>query len=109
MSVIRHIQPVGPRVLVKLSEDTDRSPGGLYLPPGTREKHQDAAYAQVVELARAKGDEDLGDNVSGIPLHAWVLFPKACGLTLPWDDRLRLVNSKDIVAIVEEIDDQEAH
>jgi co-chaperonin GroES (HSP10) len=109
MSKIRHVQPLGPRVLVRLSENADRSPGGLFLPQGVKESYQEANYAQVIEVARAKSDDDLGENVSGIPLHSWVLFPKECGLTLPWDDRIRLVNTKDIMAIVEEIDAQEIH
>ena len=51
-------------------------------------------------------DEDgpsLGKNVSGVPLGAFVLFPKAEGLRVPWDDQLRLLDVKAVYALVEEV------
>lgn len=108
----RLIQPLGPRVLVRLEEDGDRTSSGLYLPQGVQERHQIAHYAQVIEVARdALATEAVGENVSGIPLGVYVLFPKAAGLPVPWDDKLRLVNTAEIVAIVEEVDaaDSEGH
>ena len=106
----RHIQPLGPRVLVKLEENAERTPSGLYLPQGIQERHQVALYAQVIEVARdSLATEDLGDNVSGIPLGVFVLFPKEAGLPVPWDESLRLVKTGDIVAVIEEIDFEGKH
>ena len=106
----KHIQPLGPRVLVRLEENADQTPSGLYLPQGVQERHQEALYAQVIEVARdALATEELGDNVSGIPLGIYVLFPKETGLTVPWDDSLRLVKTMDIVAVVEEFDHEGQH
>lgn len=107
----RHVMPLGPRVLVRLVASEDRSSGGLFLPPGAKDAVAKAAYGEVVEVARASSedDESLGTNVSGIPQGAFVLFPKNAGLPVPWDDALRVVDVKEISAIVEEIDRSETH
>lgn len=106
---IRHIKPLGPRVLVKLIKLEERSAAGLFLPEGVKEEHDDAAYGEVIEVARAeKSDEpSLGENVSGVPMGAMVLFPKQEGLTVPWDESLRLLLVKDLVAVVEEVEPSE--
>jgi len=102
---VRYIKPLGPRILVRLIHSEDRSSGGLYLPQGAKEEQEEAQYAEVVEVARAEsGDEpSLGRNVSGVPLGAFVLFPKREGLPVPWDEDLRLVEVKMIYAVVEEV------
>lgn len=114
--VSRHVQPVGPRVLVRLIKTPDRSESGLYLPAGARENHSEALLAEVVEVARTMpraayiddGEDDddddrpdLGENVSGIPVGAQVLFSKDQGVTVPWDDSLRLLSVRHILAIVD--------
>ena len=103
---IRYIQPLGPRVLVKIIKLEERSAAGLYLPEGVKEEHDDAFYGEVVEVARAENNDEpsLGKNVSGVPMGAFVLFPKKEGLAVPWDESLRLLLVKDVVAVVEEID-----
>ena len=104
---VRYIKPLGPRVLVRVIKVEDRSDAGLYLPQGVKEEHDDALYGQVVEVARAEpGEEDgpgLGTNVSGVPLDAFVLFPKEAGLRVPWDEALRLLEVKKVYAVVEEV------
>ncbi len=115
--VSRHIQPLGPRVLVRLIKTPDRSESGLYLPAGARDSHSEALLAEVVEVARTMpraayiddGDDDdddddapdLGENVSGIPVGAQVLFAKEQGVTVPWDDSLRLLSVRHVLAIVD--------
>ena len=103
--VLRHIKPLGPRVLVRVLKQGERSPTGLYLPEGVKEEHDDALYGQVIEVARANEDTEktLGENVSGVPVDAYVLFPKKDGLTVPWDDQLRLLEVNSIFAVVEEV------
>ena len=81
--VVRYIKPLGPRVLVRMLKLEERSAAGLYLPEGVKEEHDDALYGEVVEVARADTSTDgpsLGENVSGVPLGAFVLFPKKEGL-----------------------------
>jgi chaperonin GroES len=102
---VRHIKPLGPRVLVRVVKLEDRSSAGLYLPAGAKENHDDALYGEVVEVARAEVDtESLGENVSGVPLAAFVLFPKKAGVRVPWDENLRLLEVKEVLATVEEVD-----
>jgi hypothetical protein len=38
-----------------------------------------------------------------------VLFRKEAGVRVPWDDRLRVIDVKDILATVEEVLSAEAH
>lgn len=110
--VTRHVMPLGPRVLARLLPADAQTSSGLYLPPGAKEDKAEVAYAEVVEVARASvedDDEGFGANVSGVPLGARVLFVKQHGLAVPWDDHLRVVDVKDVVAVVEELELDEAH
>jgi co-chaperonin GroES (HSP10) len=122
--VTRHVQPLGPRVLVRIIKEPDRLESGLYLPEGAKENAQQAVLGEVVEVARTmpkvgleldddEDDEfdepglDLGKNVSGVPLGSKVLFGKGRGIAVPWDDSLRLVDVRYLLAIVDEIDEDE--
>lgn len=98
------------RVLVQLLHDDDRTDAGLYLPQGAKEAQEDAHYGKVIEVARDRPTTDeASENVSGVPHNAFVLFKKHAGITVPWDDRLRLVDVKDVLATVEEVQADEAH
>ncbi len=112
-NVSRHVMPVGPRILVRILKAEDRSSGGLFLPSGAKEDAAEATYATVVEVARAPLDEDddkgFGRNVSGIPLGSNVLLPKTSGTPVPWDEKLRILDVKDVLAVVEEIGLDDAH
>lgn len=103
--------PFGPRVLVRVLKEEDVSDSGLYLPAGSKEKMQESLYGEVIEVARATpddpGQEGFGANVAGVPNGARVLFGKAAGTRIPWDDDLRLLETKDILATVEEIAEEE--
>lgn len=104
---VRYIKPLGPRVLVRVLKLESRSESGLYLPEGAKEEYDDALYGEVVEVARAgtaEGGEIVGENVSGVPMGARVLFPKKAGIRVPWDDELRLLEVKAVLATVEEVE-----
>jgi co-chaperonin GroES (HSP10) len=122
--VSRHIQPLGPRVLVRVVKHPDRSEAGLFLPQGVKETHAAALLGEVVEVARSKpraeaadrddddddddeGTPDLGENVSGVPLGANVLFEKERGIAVPWDDSLRILEVRYVLAIVDIIGQDE--
>lgn len=112
MQNVRYIKPLGPRVLVRVRKLDDRTASGLVLPPGVKEEHDDALYGEVVEVARAdtpisEEDKSLGINVSGVPLGAYVLFPKSSGVRVPWDEQLRLIDVRDVLATVEEVEPEE--
>ena len=42
-------------------------------------------------------------NVAGVPNGAKVLFGEGAGVEVPWDDELRLLETKEILATVDEI------
>jgi chaperonin GroES len=109
--VVRHIMPLGPRVLVKVLPDEDRAESGLYLPQGAKERSQDALYGEVVEVARAEpkdpAQDGFGVNVAGVPHGAKVLFQKNAGVKVPWDEGLRLLDTKEVLATVDEIGEDE--
>jgi len=124
--VSRHIQPLGPRVLVRIVKDADRSEAGLYLPEGAKESHAQALLGEVIEVARTMPKDanalaeddvrdeeeeevrpDLGSNVSGIPLGSSVLFGKERGITVPWDETLRVIEVRHILAIVDIINEDD--
>lgn len=106
----RLILPLGLRVLVQVLKIEERTDAGLYLPAGAKEANDDAFYGKVIEVARDRPTTNVAsENVSGVPHGAFVLFRKEAGVRVPWDDRLRLIDVKDILATVEEVDAAEAH
>jgi co-chaperonin GroES (HSP10) len=106
----RLILPLGLRVLVQVVKIDERTDAGLYLPIGAKEAQDEALYGKVIEVARDRpSSNDVTENVSGVPHGAFVLFRKEAGVRVPWDDRLRLIDVKDILATVEEVSVDEAH
>jgi co-chaperonin GroES (HSP10) len=98
------------RVLVQIVRDEERTDAGLYLPAGAKEANDDALYGKVIEVARDRPTTDVAtENVSGVPHGAHVLFRKEAGVRVPWDDRLRVIDVKDVLATVEEVHADEAH
>ena len=101
---IRRINPLGMRVVVKILKDQNISEGGLYLPEGAKEAMSESLLAEVIEVASAIDDDTAEEaNISGVPLGAQVLIPKECGTKVPWDSELRIVETADILAMVDEI------
>jgi co-chaperonin GroES (HSP10) len=106
----RLILPLGMRVLVQVLKIDERTDAGLYLPIGAKEAQDEALYGKVIEVARDRPtSDDIAENVSGVPHNAFVLFRKEAGVRVPWDERLRLIDVKDILATVEEVSADEAH
>lgn len=95
------------RVLVQIKKGDGKSDGGLYLPDNAKERGEESLLAEVVEVASAV-DNDAGDlqevNISGIPLGATVLIGKNAGVKVPWDEFLRVVETKDVLGIVDEME-----
>lgn len=100
---IRRINPLGLRVLVRLLPEGNTTDGGLYLPEGAKQNMVESLLAEVLEVARVEDHEtDEETNVSGIPQGALVLIPKTVGVKIPWDETLRIVETGEILAIVNE-------
>jgi co-chaperonin GroES (HSP10) len=107
---IRHIMPLGPRVLVRVLHEEDVADSGLYLPQGAKERTQESLYGEVVEVARAAPTdpkEGFGANVAGVPHGARVLFAKHAGIRVPWNDDLRILDTKEVLATVQEVSEEE--
>jgi co-chaperonin GroES (HSP10) len=101
---IRKVHPLGLRVVARIIKDSNLTDGGLYLPEGAKESLHESVLAEVVEVASAvdaRSEEET--NVSGVPLGARVLIGKTAGVRVPWDDDLRLVDTRDVLALVDEI------
>lgn len=105
---LRSIHPLGMRVVVKIRKEESRTDSGLYLPEGSKQASQESLLGEVLEVASAFEIAESGEeeevNVSGIPSGALVLIPKDAGVRIPWDDELRIVDTKQILAIVSEVD-----
>jgi co-chaperonin GroES (HSP10) len=101
---MRRIHPLGLRVVARVVKESNISTGGLYLPDGAKEATQESVLAQVIEVASAvdsRTDEET--NVSGIPLGAMVLIPKTVGVRVPWDEDLRIIDTREVLAVIDEI------
>lgn len=101
---IRKLNPLGLRVVVQLRKDSNQTETGLYLPEGAKQAMSESIIAEVIEVASATDEHtDEETNVSGIPLGATVLIMKEAGIRVPWDDSLRIVETTDVLAVVNEI------
>jgi co-chaperonin GroES (HSP10) len=101
---MRRLHPLGLRVVARVVKDSNVTEGGLYLPEGAKESMQESVLAQVIEVASAvdtRTEEET--NISGIPLGSMVLIPKTIGVKVPWDDSLRIIDTREILALVDEI------
>jgi co-chaperonin GroES (HSP10) len=101
---IRKINPLGYRVVVQIEKDNDITDGGLYLPQGAKSELAEATLAIVIEVASATDtDTDEETNVSGIPMGARVLIQKDAGVKIPWNANLRIIDTHDVLALVDDI------
>jgi len=102
--IIRKVSPLGMRVLVDVCPKESVTDGGLYLPEGAKDKMSESVLAEVLEVASVI-DEDTAEeaNISGIPNGAKVLILKDAGSKIPWNESLRIVDTKDVLAIVDEV------
>ena len=101
---IRKVHPLGMRVLVRIRKSSAQTDSGLYLPETARNNDRESLLCDVIEVARAVDDDTEEDaNISGIPANSVVLIPLHSGIKVPWDEDLRIVETKDVLAIVSEV------
>lgn len=104
MKKIRKVSPLGMRVLIQIIKDPNQTDAGLYLPEGAKENMGESLLGEVLEVASAIDDDTREEaNISGIPLGSLVLIPKRAGVRVPWDDDLRIVDTKEVLALINEI------
>jgi len=103
--IMRRINPIGMRVVVRMRKESNKSDAGLYLPEGAKDSIQESVIADVVEVASAMDEETSEEaNISGIPLGSVVVLGKNAGVKIPWDDELRIVDVKEVLAIIFEVE-----
>lgn len=101
---LRKISPLGMRVVIRLRRENARTDTGLYLPEGARQAMHESVLGEVVEVASAvDSDSDEEANISGIPEGALVLIRKDTGVKIPWDEDLRIVDTKEVLAVIHEV------
>ncbi len=99
---MHQINPLGMRVVIRIPQQENKTDSGLYLPEGAKENMSESLLVDVVEVASAIDRDTQEDtNVSGIPLGAKVLIKKNSGVKVPWDDNLRIVDTKEVLATVD--------
>jgi co-chaperonin GroES (HSP10) len=99
-----HVNPLGMRVVVRIPKLENQTNSGLYLPPGAKENMYESILVDVEEVASAHDSTTNEDsNISGIPLGAKVLIKKDSGIRIPWDESLRIVDTKEVLAVVESV------
>ena len=102
---VRKVHPLGMRVLVQIKKADSKTDGGLYLPENAKDRGEESLLAQVIEVASAiDADTDEETNISGIRLGATVLVGRHAGTRVPWDELLRIVDTKEVLAIVDEVE-----
>ena len=102
---LRKISPLGMRVVVRIRKEETRTDTGLYLPEGARQMMHDGILGEVIEVASAVDmDSDEEANISGVPQGSVVLIRRDAGVRIPWDEELRIVETKDVLAIVHEVE-----
>ena len=90
--------------MVQIRKEVDQTEAGLYLPEGSKDSMSESLVGEVLEVASAVDDStDEESNISGIPMGSIVLIPKNAGVRIPWDETLRLVETKDVLAVVHEV------
>ncbi len=93
------------RVLVRIRREANKTDAGLYLPDGAKDSMGESLLGEVIEVASAIDDDTSEEaNISGIPLGSLILLPKRAGTKVPWDEDLRIVETKEVLAIVNEVD-----
>jgi chaperonin GroES len=93
-------KPLRDRVLVKYSEESEKTAGGLYIPDTAKEKSQ---KGQVVAVGPGKVTEDGKLQPISVKVGDTVLFDKYSGSKVTMDDvEYLIIREEDILGIVEQ-------
>ncbi|AFZ23228.1 Co-chaperonin GroES [Cylindrospermum stagnale PCC 7417] len=90
------VKPLGERVLLKVSESEDKTPGGIFLPDTAKEKPQ---IGSVVAVGSGKRNEDGSRQAIDLQVGERVLYSKYAGTEIKLgDEDYVLLGEKDILA-----------
>ncbi len=92
-------KPLRDRVLVKYSEEAERTAGGLYIPDTAKEKSQ---KGEIVAVGTGKVTDDGKLQPMSVKVGDIVLFDKYSGSKVTMDDvDYLIIREDDILGIVE--------
>ncbi len=92
-------KPLRDRVLVKYSEEAEKTAGGLYIPDTAKEKPQ---KGEVVAVGPGRVTEDGKLQPISVKVGDTVLFDKYSGSKVTMDDvEYLIIREEDILGIVE--------
>lgn len=94
------IQPLGDRILVKLMEEEDKSPGGIILPDTAKEKPQEG---KVLAVGKGRLLEDGTVRPLEIKVGDTVLFAKYSGTEVNHEEKeFTILREDDVLAVLKE-------
>jgi chaperonin GroES len=94
-----NLKPLKDRVLVKYSEEPEKSAGGLYIPDTAKEKPQ---RGEIVAVGSGKVTEDGKVQKMEVKVGDVVLFEKYSGSKINIDDtEYLIIKEDDILGIVQ--------
>jgi chaperonin GroES len=92
-------KPLRDRVLVKYSEEAEKTAGGLYIPETAKEKPQ---KGEVVAVGAGKVTDDGKLQPMSVKVGDIVLFDKYSGSKVTMDDvEYLIIREEDVLGIVE--------
>jgi len=92
-------KPLKDRVLVRYSEEPDKSAGGIYIPETAKEKPQ---KGEVIAVGSGKITDDGKVQAMEIKVGDIVLFEKYSGSKIKMDDEEYLIIREDDILGIEE-------
>lgn len=94
------IQPLGDRILIKLMDEPEKSPGGIILPDTAKEKPQEG---KVVAVGKGRMLEDGTVRPLELKVGDTVLFAKYSGTEINEDQKeFTILREDDILAVLKE-------
>ncbi|MBI3333276.1 MAG: co-chaperone GroES [Candidatus Omnitrophica bacterium] len=91
------VQPLGDRILVKLLEEEERSPGGIILPDTAKEKPQEG---KIVAVGKGRLLEDGTVRPLEVKVGDTVLFAKYSGTEVTHEEKEFLILREDDVLAI---------
>lgn len=94
------IQPLGDRILVRLLEEKEKSPGGIILPDSAKEKPQEG---KVVAVGKGRVLEDGSVRPLEVRVGDTVLFAKYAGSEVAHQEKeFMILREDDVLAVLKE-------
>jgi chaperonin GroES len=98
MSTVK-IRPLADKIVVKVIEDTETTPGGIFIPDSAREKPQ---KGEVLAIGPGKVLDSGKREEMEVKVGDKVLFAKYGGTDIKVDNQeLKILSERDVLGIIE--------